>query len=86
MSNFLFHLQERSRSPPPVRSYSERYHYDDPRRELREEEMYRQRIREETRSSSLTSDMRYTSPLQGTKSKKKIRNIMCKKKTYTIRI
>jgi len=67
MSNFLFHLQERSRSPPPVRSYSERYHYDDPRRELREEEMYRQRIREETRSSNLTSDMRYTSPLQGVK-------------------
>ena len=72
MSNFSFHLQERSRSPPPVRSYSERYHYDDPRRELREEEMYRQRIREETRSSNLTSDMRYTSPLQGTKSKKSV--------------
>ena len=49
-----------------MRSYSERYHFDDPRRELREEEMYRQRIREETRSSNLTSDMRYTSPLQGT--------------------
>ena len=64
---FFFILQERSRSPPPMRSYSERYHYDDPRRELREEEMYRQRIREETRSSNLTSDMRYTSPLQGKK-------------------
>ena len=29
--------------------------------------MYRQRIREESRSSLLTSEMRYSSPLQGVK-------------------
>lgn len=64
LETYQYRERSRSRSPP---RYTPRYHYDDPRRELREEEMYRQRIREESRSSLLTSEMRYSSPLQGVK-------------------
>merc|ERR1712223_836587 len=69
----------RSRSRSPIlssRDYDRpRYHYDDPRREAREEEILRQRIRDEDRrrqleppSFHLTSDaMANSSPFLGTK-------------------
>jgi len=68
--------RSRSRSPISSRDYDRpRYHYDDPRREAREEEILRQRIRDEDRrrqleppSFHLTSDaMANSSPFLGTK-------------------
>ena len=75
---FVYHSRYRSRSRSPIssRDYDRpRYHYDDPRREAREEEILRQRIRDEDRrrqleppSFHLTSDaMANSSPFLGTK-------------------
>ena len=80
--DFCSNFRYRSRSRSPIyssRDYDRdraRYHYDDPRREAREEELIRQRIRDEDRrrqiepsSYHLTNSeaMANTSPFAGTK-------------------
>ena len=82
LTDFLLNFRYRSRSRSPIyssRDYDRdraRYHYDDPRREAREEELIRQRIRDEDRrrqiepsSYHLTNSeaMANTSPFAGTK-------------------